>query len=235
MTLSLSNVSVHYGRAQVLFDVTIEVAAGEIVALIGANGAGKSTLVNAISGFVRPSSGEITFEGVRLDALSPERVVQHGVVQVAEGRQLFPALTIAENLLMGAFTRKQRSEIQKSLDRVYELFPILRERRGEAAQSLSGGQQQMLAIGRALMAAPRMMIFDEPSLGLAPIAIEQIFKVIQDLNREGMPILLIEQNVSLSLEISNHAHVLEKGCVTLSGQSSDVAKNPYVETAYLGL
>jgi branched-chain amino acid transport system ATP-binding protein len=233
--LSLSNVSVHYGRAQVLFDVTLEVAAGEIVALIGANGAGKSTLVNAISGFIRPSSGEISFDGTRLDALSPEGVVQRGVVQVAEGRQLFPSLTVEENLLMGAFTRKRRAEIQRSLDRVLDLFPILRERRRAAAQSLSGGQQQMLAIGRALMAEPNMMIFDEPSLGLAPIAIEQIFQVIRDLNRDGMPILLIEQNVSLSLELSSHAHVLEKGRITLSGRSAEVAKNSYVETAYLGL
>lgn len=233
--LSLSNISVHYGRAQVIFDVSLEVPAGEIVALIGANGSGKSTLVNAISGFVRPSSGQISFAGTLLDGQSPEEVVKLGMVQVAEGRQLFPGLTVEENLLMGAFTRRRRAEIQRSLARVFDLFQILQERRRAPAQSLSGGQQQMLAIGRALMAEPKMMIFDEPSLGLAPIAIEQIFQVICDLNRQGMPILLIEQNVSLSLELSSHAHVLEKGRITLSGRSADVAKNPYVETAYLGL
>jgi len=233
--LSLSNVNVHYGRAQVLFDVSFEVPAGDIVALVGANGAGKSTLVNSISGFIRPSSGEIVFDEKRVDALSPEDVVRLGVVQVAEGRQLFPGLTVEENLLMGAFTRRNRAETQQSLARVFDLFPILGERRRGAAQSLSGGQQQMLAIGRALMANPKMIIFDEPSFGLAPIAIEQVFQVIRDLNRQGMPILLIEQNVSLALELSSHAYVLEKGRITLSGRSADIATNPYVETAYLGL
>jgi branched-chain amino acid transport system ATP-binding protein len=233
--LSLSNVNVHYGRAQVLFDVSLQVPAGRIVALIGANGAGKSTLVNTVSGFIRPSSGEITFDGRRIDVLGPDDIVKLGIVQVAEGRQLFPGLTIEENLLMGGFTRKRRAEVQRSLERVLDLFPFLRERRRSAAQSLSGGQQQMLAIGRALMADPKMMIFDEPSLGLAPLAIEQVFEVIRGLNREGMPILIIEQNVAISLELSDHAHVLEKGRVTLDGPSVEVARNPYVETAYLGL
>jgi branched-chain amino acid transport system ATP-binding protein len=233
--LSIEGLNVQYGRAQVLFDVSLAVPAGEIVALIGANGAGKSTLVNTISGFQRPTSGQISFDGKRIDGLPPEAVVRAGIVQVAEGRQLFPALTIEENLRMGAFTRKGNALITQSLERVFGLFPILKERRRAAAQSLSGGQQQMLAIGRALMAEPRMMIFDEPSLGLAPLAIEHIFGVIRELNKGGMPILLIEQNVSLSLEISTHAHVLEKGHVVLSGKSEDVLKDPYVETAYLGL
>ena len=233
--LALSNVNVHYGHAQALFDVSFEVPAGSIVALVGANGAGKSTLVNAISGFIRPSSGRIVFGDTRVDGLSPEAVVRLGIVQVAEGRQLFPGLTVEENLLMGAFTRRSRVETQQSLARAFELFPFLGERRRVAAQSLSGGQQQLLAIGRALMADPKMMIFDEPSLGLAPIAIEQVFAVIRGLNRQGMPILLIEQNVSLSLELSSHAYVLEKGRITLSGRSADIAANPYVETAYLGL
>jgi branched-chain amino acid transport system ATP-binding protein len=233
--LKLDGVSVKYGRAQVIFDVSLEVPTGKIVALIGANGAGKSTLVNTISGFLRPSSGTILFEGKRIDTLAADEIVRRGVVQVAEGRQLFPALSIEDNLRMGGFVLSSKHEVQRSFERVFSLFPLLRDRRKAMAGSLSGGQQQMLAVGRALMAKPRMMIFDEPALGLAPIVIDDIINVIKSLNEEGMPVLLIEQNVALSLEISHHAHVLEKGKVVISGESEAVASNSHVETAYLGL
>jgi branched-chain amino acid transport system ATP-binding protein len=235
MMLEVRDLSVHYGRVQALDGVSIEVDAGEIVALVGANGAGKSTLVNAICGVVPRSAGQIRFDGRRLDGRRSVDIVRAGVVQVAEGRQLFPGLTVEENLRMGAYTVHDTRAARETLARVYDSFPILAERARALAQTLSGGEQQMLAIGRALMSNPRMMILDEPSLGLAPLLVERIFEFIRSLNARGMPVLLIEQNVPVSLEISTRAYVLERGRITLGGPSAELYHNPHVEAAYLGV
>ena len=235
MMLEVRGVSVHYGRVQALAEVSIGVDRGEIVALVGSNGAGKSTLVNAICGVVEPSAGEIHFADRRIDRRGSVQVVLAGIVQVAEGRQLFPGLTVEENLRMGAYTVRDARRIRESLERVFESFPILGQRRGMLAQTLSGGEQQMLAVGRALMSEPKMVIFDEPSLGLAPLIVERILDFIRALNAQGMPVLLIEQNVALSLEIAHRAYVLERGRVTLQGRSEDLLHNPHVESAYLGI
>jgi branched-chain amino acid transport system ATP-binding protein len=233
--LEVRGVSVHYGRVQALAEVSIGVDRGEIVALVGSNGAGKSTLVNAICGVVEPSAGEIHFADRRIDRRGSVEVVRAGIVQVAEGRQLFPGLTIEENLRMGAYTVRDAARVRESLERIFESFPILHQRRGMLAQTLSGGEQQMLAVGRALMSEPKMVIFDEPSLGLAPLIVERILDFIRALNAQGMPVLLIEQNVALSLEIAHRAYVLERGRVTLQGRSEDLLHNPHVESAYLGI
>ena len=233
--LAVQDLSVAYGRVPVLFEVDLEVGEGELVALIGANGAGKSTLVNTISGINRPSSGTITFDGSRLDRLAPAAVVRAGVVQVAEGRQLFPMLTVDENLTMGAYRAPDRGQVEATRRTVYDTFPILHDRRAAAAQTMSGGEQQMLAIGRAMMAQPRMLIFDEPSLGLAPLVIQRIFEIIRLLNERGLPILLIEQNVLLSLNVSSRAYVMERGRITLKGPSAVLRRDPHVEQAYLGI
>ena len=235
MMLEVRGLSVHYGRVQALAEVSIGVDRGEIVALVGSNGAGKSTLVKAMCGVVEPSAGEIHFAGRRIDRRGSVQVVLAGIVQVAEGRQLFPALTVEENLRMGAYTVRDARRIRESLERVFESFPILGQRRGMLAQTLSGGEQQMLAVGRALMSEPKMVIFDEPSLGLAPLIVERILDFIRALNAQGMPVLLIEQNVALSLEIAHRAYVLERGRVTLQGRSEDLLHNPHVESAYLGI
>lgn len=233
--LEVRGVGVHYGRILALDAVSIEVGAGEIVALVGSNGAGKSTLVNAISGLVRTTNGEISFDGRRTDTLSSMEIVRAGIVQVAEGRQLFPALTIEENLRMGAFTVCDKETVQASIEETYSVFPVLGKRRSAYAQTLSGGEQQMLAIGRALMSRPKMLIFDEPSLGLAPMVVEKIFGFILELNKKGMPILLIEQNVQLSLGISHRGYVLERGRIVLAGESKKLLRDPHVEAAYLGI
>jgi branched-chain amino acid transport system ATP-binding protein len=233
--LEISDLTVHYNRIPALSDVTLRVEAGEIVALLGANGAGKSTLVNTASGLVAPSSGRIVFDGAEIRGRPAETITRRGLIQVPEGRQLFPLLTVEENLRMGAYLVRNPQHVAESLDEVLALFPVLRERRRLAAQTLSGGQQQMLAIGRALMSRPRMMMLDEPSLGLAPLLVEQIFAVIQTLHQRGLPILLIEQNAALSLTVSHRAYVLERGRITLSGPSRELLTNPQVEKAYLGI
>ena len=233
--LEISHLHVHYGRIPALSGVDLTVQAGEIVALLGANGAGKSTLVNTISGLVAPTSGRIVFDGAEIGGRPADAIARRGLIQVPEGRQLFPLLTIEENLRMGAYLVREQQRIAQSLEEVYGLFPMLKERRRLAAQTLSGGQQQMLAIGRALMSQPRMMMLDEPSLGLAPLLVEQIFSVIETLHRRGLPILLIEQNAALSLTVSHRAFVLERGRITLSGPSAELLRNPQVEKAYLGI
>jgi branched-chain amino acid transport system ATP-binding protein len=233
--LEIRDLTVHYGRVPALSDVALSVQGGEIVALLGANGAGKSTLVNTVSGLIVPTSGVISFDSERIDGRPPEAVARRGLIQVPEGRQLFPLLTIEENLRMGAFLVRYGKRIAQSLEEVYALFPILKERRRLAAQTLSGGQQQMLAIGRALMSQPRMLMLDEPSLGLAPLLVEQIFAVIGTLHQRGLSILLIEQNATLSLTVSHRAYVLERGRITLEGPSQELLTNPRVEKAYLGI
>jgi branched-chain amino acid transport system ATP-binding protein len=234
--LRVEELSVFYGKIQALYSFSLQVEKGEVVALIGANGAGKSTMINTISGLISPAEGRILFAGERVDGIPPERVVEKGLIQVAEGRELFTALTVLENLRMGAYTLRDPRKIEGNLKRVYDLFPVLAERKRHLAQTLSGGEQQMLAIGRALMANPRMIMLDEPSLGLAPILVARIFQVIARLNQEtGIPILLVEQNVLLSLKVSCRGYVIERGKKVFEGKSRDLLNNPEVEKAYLGV
>jgi branched-chain amino acid transport system ATP-binding protein len=233
--LAVRNLSVDYGQARALHGVSIDVPRGGRVALVGANGAGKSTLVNAICGIVPAAEGTVEFDSQSIARRAPEQIVRLGIVQVAEGRQLFPGLTVEENLVMGAYTVANQQQIRRSLAEVFAMFPLLAERRRALAQTLSGGEQQMLAIGRALMSRPKMMVFDEPSLGLAPLFVERIFSVLEDLSRQGIPILLIEQNVRLSLTVTQYAYVLERGRIALEGSSESLLRNPHVEASYLGI
>jgi branched-chain amino acid transport system ATP-binding protein len=234
--LSVEDLSVFYGKMQALHSFTLHVEKGEVVALIGANGAGKSTMINTISGLIPHAEGKILFAAERVDGIPPERVVEKGLIQVAEGRELFSALTVFENLMMGAYTLRDKKKIEQNLKSVFDLFPVLAERKRNLAQTLSGGEQQMLAIGRALMSNPRMIMLDEPSLGLAPILVARIFEVIARLNQEtGIPILLVEQNVLLSLKVSSRGYVIERGKKVFEGKSWDLLNNPDVEKAYMGV
>jgi branched-chain amino acid transport system ATP-binding protein len=233
--LELAGVSVAYGIVDALKGVSLTVEPGEIVAMVGANGAGKTTTLSAISGIVRPKAGTVSFNGRRLNGLPVEDIVRLGLAHAPEGRRIFPGLTVAENLVAGAATQSGADLRQETADFVYELFPRLAERRRQSGWSLSGGEQQMLAIGRALMGRPTLLMLDEPSLGLAPIIVEQMFDTLVALNkRTGLAILLVEQNAALALEISRRAYVLEAGAVVLSGPSADLANDPRVQAAYLG-
>ena len=233
--LTVRNLSVDYGQARALHNVSIDVPRGGRVALVGANGAGKPTLVNAICGIVPAAEGTVEFEGQSISGRAPEQIVRLGIVQVAEGRQLFPGLTVEENLSMGAYTVANVRQVRQSMSEVFAMFPLLEERRRAPAQLLSGGEQQMLAVGRALMSRPKMIVFDEPSLGLAPLFVERIFSVLEQLSQQGIPILLIEQNVRLSLTVTNHAYVLERGRIVLEGASASLLHDPHVEASYLGV
>jgi branched-chain amino acid transport system ATP-binding protein len=234
--LALRGVSASYGAIQALQNVSLEVQRGAIVALLGSNGAGKSTTLNAISHLIEPSAGEIVFDGQPIGRLPSDEIVRRGLVQVPEGRQVFKDMSVAENLELGAFLRKSsRREVAEDFERVYAMFPRLKERAGQRASTLSGGEQQMLAIGRALMGRPRMILLDEPSMGLSPILVEQIFEIIQRLNREqGLTILLVEQDVRLALRVSSHAYILENGEMNLQGPSKQLLNDPAVRRAYLG-
>lgn len=233
--LSLKNISVKYGSFTAVHDINIRVNEGEIVVLLGSNGAGKSTTFRTISGLSKPSEGEILFQGKSLNKVSADKIVQLGIGQCPEGRNLFPAMTVQENLKMGAFVhRRKKDEIKKSLGHVYELFPILRDKKDDAAGSLSGGQQQMLAIGRALMSKPKLMLLDEPSVGLAPLIVEQMFEVIEQINREGTTILLAEQNANAALKIADKGYVFENGSIVLQGTSEELFANDEVRKAYIG-
>ncbi|AKU25222.1 ABC transporter ATP-binding protein [Geobacillus stearothermophilus] len=233
--LEVANVSVRYGSFAAIRDVTFSVKRGEIAVLLGANGAGKSTLFRTISGLHKPVQGEIRLNGERIDSLPPDRIVGRGVVQCAEGRKLFPRMSVYENLLMGAYVhRKDKDGIRRSLEHVYELFPILREKRNEPAGSLSGGQQQMLAIGRALMSRPAVLLLDEPSIGLAPLIVEQMFATIKQINQEGTTILLAEQNAHAALSIAHHGYVFENGTIVASGTAEELLANDDVRKAYIG-
>ncbi|AZT91706.1 ABC transporter ATP-binding protein [Caldicellulosiruptor changbaiensis] len=225
---------VFYGAIQALFSVSLEVDEGEIVTLIGANGAGKSTLLKTISGLLKPRTGSIYFENEDLTKKSPIEIVKSGISHVPEGRRVFPEMTVIENLELGAYVRKDRSEVEKDLKIVFERFPRLYERRNQLAGTLSGGEQQMLAIGRALMSRPRLLLLDEPSMGLAPILVSEIFEIIKEINARGTTILLIEQNANMALSVANRAYVIETGRIVLSGTSQEVASNPDVKKAYLG-
>jgi len=232
--LELQDLHVYYGNIHALKGVSLQVEAGEIVALLGANGAGKSTTLNTISGLLRPRSGAVRLEGDDLTQVPPHRIVQRGVVQVPEGRRIFGQLTVLENLEMGAFTRTDPQGVQEDLDRVFALFPRLKERQNQVAGTLSGGEQQMLAIGRALMSRPRVLLMDEPSMGLAPLLVEQIFDAIQEINRQGTTILLVEQNAYMALQVAHRGYVLQTGQVVLSGPADQLRENPEVKRAYLG-
>ena len=232
--LEVKNLSVHYGMIQAVRNVNFKVNEGEIVSLIGANGAGKSTILKTLSGLIHPSKGEIVYLGENIASTSAKKIVEKGLVQVPEGRHVFPGLTVKENLELGAFLRKDKEEIQKDMEAVFERFPILKERKDQDAQTLSGGEQQMLAMGRALMRRPKLLFLDEPSMGLAPIFIREIFKIIQEIQKTGTTVLLIEQNAKMALSISNRAYVLETGSVVLSGTGQELLESDEIQKAYLG-
>jgi branched-chain amino acid transport system ATP-binding protein len=233
--LELSAVDVAYGDLPALRRVSLAIEPGEILSVVGANGAGKTTMLRAISGLLRPRAGEILLEGQPLHRLPSHAVVEKGVVHVPEGRKIFPSLTVLENLELGSYTRRARAERSRSLERVFALFPILGERRRQAAGTMSGGQQQMLAIGRALMALPRLLMLDEPSLGLAPMVVQEIFRIIGEINRAGTAILLVEQNTRQALALAQRGYVLENGQVVLVGLGRELLANEHVKRAYLGL
>ena len=232
--LRLEDVHAQYGAIVALHGVSIDVREGELVALIGANGAGKSTLLSTIAGVLRPHQGRIEFRGESLVGLVPERIVRRGLAMVPENREIFPALTVEENLRLGAYIRKDRDEFQADLEHMFALFPILQERFTQPAGTLSGGEQQQLAIARALMSHPDLLMLDEPSLGLAPKIVEQVFELIQHLHKDGMTILLVEQNVSLSLEIADRAYVLNMGAVQAAGTPAELRENVDLVSVYLG-
>ncbi len=233
--LAIEDLRAGYGDVVVLRGASLVVGPREIVALVGANGAGKTTTLRAVSGLVRPSGGAIRFEGERIETLSPHEIVGRGLLQVPEGRKIFPSLTVEENLDLGAYARAAKAGRAQTRARVFDLFPILAERRRQAAGTLSGGEQQMLAIGRSLMGGPRLLMLDEPSLGLAPQVVDRIFDVVRAINADGVPILLVEQNVQRSLAIADRAYVLEQGIVALSGPGRELLERDEVRKAYLGL
>ena len=232
--LKIENLHVSYGPIRALKGISLEVKEGEIVTLIGSNGAGKSTTLSAITGLVKAQAGTITFRGEGITNMAPYKIVQRGVSLSPEGREVFPALTVQENLRLGAYSRKDKGAIDAAFDRVYELFPRLKERVGQTAGTLSGGEQQMLAIGRALMSEPKLLLLDEPSMGLAPNLVLMIFDLIESINKQGTTILLIEQNANMALSIADRAYVLETGNIAIEGAASDLAKDPRVKNAYLG-
>ncbi|MFP4641631.1 MAG: ABC transporter ATP-binding protein [Chloroflexota bacterium] len=232
--LSVKHVTVHYGKAMALEDVSLEVGEGDVVSMIGANGAGKSTMLRSISGLKSISSGEIWFEGARIDGLPPADIVKLGIVQIPEGRQLFPYLSVMVNLKLGASARKDRDSIEKDLEEVFAQFPILRERCDQKAGTLSGGEQQMLAIGRGLMAKPKLLLMDEPSIGLAPIVVEELGNVIRNINEKGVSVLLVEQNVPLALRVAHKGYAVQVGSIVLEGDIEKFRDSDIVKKAYLG-
>ena len=233
--LKVSGIDVFYGDLQVLWDVSFEVRDKEILVLVGANGSGKSTTLKTISGLLKPRKGTIEFDGVRLDQLPPDKVIGHGVVHVPEARRLFREMSVEENLIMGSLSPEAKKRRSRTIDWVYELFPRMKERRKQAAGTMSGGEQQMCAIGRGLMALPKVLMFDEPSLGLAPILVQEVFEIVKRINREGVTVLLVEQNVRQTLAMCDRAYVLENGRVVLEGTGRHLMDNPHVKEAYLGI
>jgi len=233
--LEVSNLNVFYGKSQALRDVSLKVEEKEIVALVGTNGAGKTTLLNTISGLLHPSSGNVEFLGKRIDNLAPHKVVKLGICQIPEGRKLFSDMTVGENLEMGAYTSEASKRRRETLDQVYQIFPVLKERRKQSTKKLSGGERQMVAIGRGLMSSPRLCMFDEPSYGLAPKLFSEVLEVIKQLREQGITIFLVEQNVRNTLETADRAYVLENGQIVLEGKGKDLLQNELVKRAYLGL
>jgi len=235
MMLKVEKLDVFYGDAQALDGVSLEIEQGAIVAIVGANGAGKTSLIRTIAGMLKPVRGSICYRGQEIAGWPSYKVCDLGIGQVAEGRQVFPSLSVAENLMMGAMLPRARASRDRNLERVYALFPVLTERRQQAAGTLSGGEQQMLAIGRCLMGAPELVMFDEPSLGLAPAVVQTVLKAVRDLNRDGLTCVLVEQNVAVSLKLASHAYVLENGRITLAGSGEALLGDDRVRQAYLGL
>ncbi len=234
-TLEVQNVHTYYGNIHALRSVSLAVQDGEIVTLIGANGAGKSTTLRTISGILQPREGRILLDGQPISTLAPHEIVERGVCQVPEGRRIFSRMTILENLEMGAFARKDRSEVRSDLERIIDLFPRLKERTNQKGGTLSGGEQQMLAIGRAMMARPKVLLLDEPSMGLAPILVETIFETVQEINRQGVTVLLVEQNALMALQVANRGYVLETGAIVLDDSAANLRENETVQKAYLGI
>jgi len=235
MLLQLEDVEVHYQKVAALKGVSLEVGESDFVTLIGSNGAGKSTTLRTISGLKKPTRGEIHFDGQRIDGLAADRIVRMGIAHVPEGRRVFKALSVRENLLLGAFTRDDTDAIARDLESVYTHFPRLRERQNQLASTMSGGEQQMVAIGRALMSNPRLLLLDEPSLGLAPVIVQEIVHILLEINRRGVSIVLVEQNAELALEMARHGYVLETGSIALEGEAAGLMDNEHVRMAYLGI
>jgi len=233
--LRVNGINVFYGDLQVIWNVTFEVREKEILVLVGANGAGKTTTLKTISSLLTPASGTIEFDGIRLDKLRPNKIIEQGIVHVPEGRRLFPEMSVEENLIMGALYGEAKTKRNTTMEYVYSLFPRLKERRRQMAGTLSGGEQQMLAVGRGLMSRPKLMMFDEPSLGLAPILVQDIFNLIKQINQEGVTILLVEQNVTQTLAMCNRAYVLENGRNVLEGTGKELMANDHVREVYLGI
>ena len=233
--LEVSKIDTFYGKAQALWDVSFNINKKEIVAFVGANGAGKTTLLDTISGILRPASGSVKFLGKRIDGLAPHTIVELGISHIPEGRRLFPEMSVRENLEMGAYLSRAWKEKEETLEKIYQLFPLLQERAGQLARTLSGGEQQMLAMGRGLMSSPKLCVIDEPSNGLGPLLVKEIFSIIEGLRNHGIAILLIEQNVRQTLELADRAYVLENGRVILSGKGKTLLKKELIKKAYLGL
>jgi len=232
--VKVENISVNYGAIKALQNVSFEIHPGEIVALIGANGAGKTTILNTVSNIVPSISGKIVYEGKEITKTAPHDIVKLGISQVPEGRRVFAKMSVLENLEMGAYTRSDKAEIASDMEKIFQRFPRLNERKKQPAKTLSGGEQQMLAMGRALMSRPKLLLLDEPSMGLAPMLVEQIFQIIQEINASGTTILLVEQNANMALSIAHRAYVLETGEVRLQGDAKELARDPEVRKAYLG-
>lgn len=232
--LEVKNLNVHYGVIHALKDVSMEVKEGEIVSLIGANGAGKTTLLHSISGLLKKTSGDIMFLGHSLHKTSAKNIVKEGITQVPEGRHIFPGMSVYENLIIGAYLRKDKEGIKEDLNNIYQRFPILKQRSNQDASTLSGGEQQMLAMGRALMARPKILLLDEPSMGLAPILVKEIFRIIKDINAEGTTVLLVEQNAKMALSIADRGYVMETGKIVMSGTGAELIESSDIQKAYLG-
>jgi branched-chain amino acid transport system ATP-binding protein len=234
MLLEVKDLNVYYGAIHALQGIAFEVEEGEIVSLIGANGAGKSTTLKTISGLLRPRTGSVKLRGENLTSMPAQDIVKQGIVHVPEGRKIFAPLTVQENLEMGAYTRSDKAEIQRNMERAFKSFPRLKERMNQLGGTLSGGEQQMLAIGRGLMAQPKVLLLDEPSMGLAPILVEEIFAIIKEINSQGVSILLVEQNALMALSVAHRGYVLETGSIVLTGTGQELLENPRVQSAYLG-
>ncbi|MCK9550093.1 MAG: ABC transporter ATP-binding protein [Aquamicrobium sp.] len=232
--LEVRNLHVHYQKVAALKGISLQVPSGGIVTIIGANGAGKSTTLRSISGLARPSGGEIHFEGERIDTMPAEKIVARGIAHVPEGRRVFPDLTVEENLRIGAFLRKDTAKIERDIEDIFERFPRLKERRTQWARTLSGGEQQMVAIGRALMSGPKLLLLDEPSMGLSPVMVQEMARIVSDIAETGVPVVLVEQNAGLALRLASYAYVLEIGTVAVEGRSADLKTNDHVRRAYLG-
>jgi branched-chain amino acid transport system ATP-binding protein len=235
MLLNLANIVIHYQKVAAVQGISIELEDGQLVTLIGSNGAGKSTTLRTISGLVRPSAGEIWFDGQRIEGLSPDKILKLGIAHVPEGRRVFPGLSVLENLYIGAFVRSDREGIKRDLENVFEHFPVLKARSKQVAKTMSGGEQQMLAIGRALMSNPRLLMLDEPSLGLAPLVVQEIARILTQVNRKGVSVILVEQNAELALNLAHYGYVLETGRIALHGEASELKDNDHVRRAYLGI